>query len=149
MANLGPIAARVDIEVADNTTFYYGFQFDPPPWQLGGYSQYFGTGATGCYTGPQWNFENQNFRMDIKRRYSDTGTLLSMTGAQGVSTGEIVVDDPQNRVLHFDVPESVLTASLIPGNYVYDFIMFDDSTPPIRQMLMQGIFKLTHGVTGG
>ena len=60
----------------------------------------------------------------------------------------IVVDDPINRILHSDVPESVL-AVLVPGSYLFDFVMIDGSTPPIRTMLMQGKFVLQEGITGG
>ncbi len=143
-----PTSARVDIVTTDNETLSDAFQFDPPG----------PSGPTGCYggydypyygcTGPTWGFTSMNFRMDIKRRASDTGPLLSITGAQGVA-GAIVVDDPTNRILHFNVSEATLTAALVPGEYVYDFVMFDNSTPPIRTVLMYGRFGLRHGITGG
>ena len=132
----GPSSAYVDIDTTDNETWTDAFQFDPPPYGL--------TGATGC-TGPNWNFVGQNFRLDIKRRISDTDALLSLTSA----AGEIVVDDVTQRILHFNVPESTLTTVLIPGNYVFDFVMLDGSTPPVRIVLMHGKFTLAHGITGG
>ena len=133
---VGPSSAFVDIAVQNNATFNDPFQFDPPPYGF--------TGATGC-TGPQWNFVNQNFRLDIKGNREQTSALLSVTS----TAGQIVVDDAINRVLHFNVPESVISAALIPGEYVYDFIMFDNSVPPIRVPLMHGRFVVREGITGG
>jgi hypothetical protein len=51
------------------------------------------------------------------------------------------------RVLHLNVPDTVVQASLPPAEYVYDFIMLDGSTPPIRTQLMQGRFIVDRGVT--
>lgn len=65
------------------------------------------------------------------------------------TAGQIVVDDYQNRVLHFNVPETVIQASLVPGVYVYDFIMNDNSNPTVRVQLMHGLIRVTEGVTGG
>lgn len=127
-------SARVDIITPDNATLYDAFQFD----------HYGFTGATGC-TGPQWNMVGQNFRLDIKANDEAAATLLSLTSV----AGEIVVDDETNRILHFNVPEATLTAALIPGEYVYDFIMYSNDVPAIRVPLMHGKFVLTHGVTGG
>jgi hypothetical protein len=126
----GPTAARVDFVTPDNATFIDAVQFDP-------------RGPTGS-TGGAWGLTGQSFRMDIKRRRDDTNALLSLT-----SPNEIVTDDTTLRIIHFNVSETVLTAALIPGRYVYDFIMFDSSSPPVRVQLMYGEFKLTHGVTGG
>lgn len=130
-----PTAARVDFSAQDNVTFQDAIQFDPKG----------ATGATGA-TGPfaPWTLTGQNFRMDIKRRRDDTSALLSLT-----SPSEIVVDDPILRVIHFNVSETTLTAALIPGRYIYDFIMFDNSNPAIRVPLMYGDFWFKHGITGG
>lgn len=92
-----------------------------------------------------WSFTNQNFRMDIKRSVEDTSPLLSLTSGAGT----IVVDDPINRVFHFNVPESTITANLPVGEYVYDFVMYDGSSPPVRVRLMKGRIKVVIGESGG
>lgn len=92
-----------------------------------------------------WNFVGQSFRMDIKASNADAAALLSLTSAGGT----IVVDSTSLRVLHFNVPEASIQASLPVGDYVYDLIMFDASVPNIRVPLMQGIVTITQGVTGG
>jgi hypothetical protein len=132
--NVGPSSAHVDLDVANNETMFQAFQFDP--WPSGF------TGATGV-TGPQWNFDNKNFRLDIKPNH-EQAVLLSLTSV----AGEIVVDDSAFRILHFNVPDTVLSAALIPGRYIYDFIMYDNSVPPVRVQLMHGHFDVTDGVTG-
>lgn len=136
----GPTAAAVKIITSDNETFQDAFQFDPGLGCGCGCAGATGAGATG----PSWTL-GPNLRMDIKRNRSDTAALLSLTSA----AGEIVVDDPVNRLCHFNVPENTLTTALIPGEYVYDFVQYDNSNPPIRTVLMGGIFRLTHGVSGG
>lgn len=127
----GASAARVNFVQQDNATLEDAVQFDPK-------------GATGPAVGA-WSLTNQNFRMDIKRRREDANPLLTLTSA----SGQIVTVDPVQRVVQFNVPETVLTAALTPGRYVYDFIMFDNSVPPVRVPLMFGTFDLRHGVTGG
>lgn len=131
-----PTASRVDFVISDNETFSDAVQFDPPPFGL--------TGASGC-TGPQWNLTGMSFRMDLKRSPLDENPLISFTSA----AGQIVVDDVAKRIIHFNVPEATLNAALIPGRYIYDFVMFDGSTPPIRTVLMQGEFRFRIGITGG
>jgi len=96
----------------------------------------------------------QNFRLDIKGNRGQTGPLLSIT-----SPNQIIVQDPINRVLNFNVPPAVLTGltgmtgatgvGLVPGEYEYDFLMYDGSSPPVEVMLMDGKFYLKHGVSGG
>ena len=131
-----PSSANVKIVTQNNVTFADAFQFDPPPTGL--------TGQTGA-TGAQWNFVGQNFRLDIKGNLEQTTPLLSLTSG----AGEIVVDDATLRILHFNVPESVLAAALVPGTYIYDFIMYDNSVPAIRIPLMHGKFVVNDGITGG
>jgi hypothetical protein len=132
-------AARVDLVTSVNTTYEDAFQFDPPAVPGQPPPPYYPGGATG----PTWTFLNQNFRMDLKTNINASGPSLTLTS----SDGQIVVDDVINRILHFNVPESAI--SLVPGTYIYDFIMYDGSIPPIRVMLMQGKFYLQPGVTGG
>ena len=150
-------SARVDISTPSNATWTDAFQFDPPPgttgYCWGGYT-YPGIGGTG----PAWNFSGQNFRVDIKGNAGQQLPLLSVdNGVSGSSL--IIVDDYANRILHFNVSEAVLSGAtaatgatgtgLIPGDYVYDFVMYDNSSPPIRVVLMNGKFVVTNGITGG
>ena len=121
-------AARVDILTQTNVTFADAFQF-------------------GTAGDTSWNFTGQNFRMDLKsNKYGPNAALLSITSG----AGEIIVSDPVNRILYFDVPEATFSAAgVIPGEYDYDFIMYDGATPPNRIALMYGKFKMTQGVSGG
>ena len=147
-------AAKVNIVTSNNVSWEDAFQFDPPGRTGYPYPPYWPWGATG----PTWTFAGQNFRMDVKGNRGQTGALLSLDSGPTGST-VIVVDDSVNRILHFNVPEEVITGvtnitgttgiGLLPGNYVYDFIMYDGSNPPIRIMLMQGKFIVQDGVTGG
>lgn len=119
-------AARVHLLVFDNATFEDAFQF----------------GVVGDTT---WSFTGQNFRMDIKGDDDDAAALLSITSG----AAQIVVDDAVARVLHFKVDEATLTTALTPGEYVYDLVMYDNSTPAVRTVLMRGILTLCHGISGG
>ena len=121
-------AALVDILTSTNVTFADAFQFGTP-------------GDT------SWSFTGQTFRMDLKgNKYTQSTALLSLTSG----AGQIVVSEPVNRILYFNVPEATLSAAgIIPGEYEYDFIMIDTSVPPNRIALMYGKFKVVQGVTGG
>ncbi|SRR5260221_4854733 len=118
-------SAKVRIETPDNVTFEDGFQFGDP-------------------LDTTWSLTGQSFRMDIKGSKEDTVPKLSLTSG----AGQIVTDNAVLRVVHMNVPDSVLRANLVPGKYFYDFIMYDASVPPIRVALMHGTFEMTHGVTG-
>ena len=131
-----PTSAYVEIVAQDNATFGDAYQFDPGA----------PTGPTGG-TGPIWNMNGMNFRLDIKGYPDGPTALLSIIGPTGPN--QIVVDDPIQRVLHFNVGEAILNAALLPGEYIYDMIMYDASTPTVRTPLMHGPFILRHGITGG
>jgi hypothetical protein len=123
-----PSSSYVKIVAANNATFQEAYQFDPP--------------VSGM-TGPAWTLA-PNFRLDIKA-YHEGPTLVSFTSG----AGQIVVDDPVQRLIHTNVPESVIQGALVPGRYIYDLIMYDNSVPPVRTALMTGEFVVTDGVTGG
>ena len=136
-------AAIVDIITANNATWQDAFQFDPPvsTGPFGGPTPpYYPNGATA----PTWGFTGVSFRMDIKTNINASGPALTLQS----SAGQFVIDDYTNRILHANVSEGLLSV-LVPGNYIFDFIMVDSSIPPIRTMLMQGKFILQAGVTGG
>lgn len=133
--SIGPSSAFVDIVAQNNASLTDAFQFDPPPGGLGGF--------TGC-TGPNWTMTGQNFRLDIKGNRQQPAFLLSLTSA----AGQIVVDDATQRILHFNVPDTILAAALVPGEYLYDFIMYDNSVPSVRVPLMHGRFVVPDGITG-
>lgn len=127
MSTQAVTAARIDIVTPDNATWTDAFQF----------------GVTGDTS---WSFAGQSFRLDIKgNKFTQPAALLSLTSG----AGQLVVLDPVQRLLQMNVPEATLTGALVPGEYQYDLIMFDGSTPSIRIALMYGNFKLVHGVTGG
>lgn len=123
-----PSSARIDISMQTNATFAQGFQIGTP-------------GDT------SWSFTGQSFRMDIKQnKFLSGSALVSLTSG----AGQIVVDDAVNRILHFNVPESVFIAgSVIPGEYDYDLIMISGDATPVRVPLMYGKFRMGEGVSGG
>lgn len=124
----GPSSAFIQISTQNNETFQDAFQFDPP--------------VPGV-TGPAWSLAGMSFELGIKGNKEQDETLITLTSA----SGQIVVDDPVNRILHMNVPDTVLNAALVPGVYVYDFVMIDTSVPPIRTVLMHGQIKYGLGVT--
>ena len=117
--------ALVDIEIQNNGTWQDAFQF-------------------GDVNDTSWSFTGQNFRMDIKGNRDQTVALLTLTS----SGGTIVVDDPDQRILHVNVPDTTITTDLPVGEYIYDLIMFDGATPPIRIPLMAGTLIVHQGITG-
>ena len=120
-------SAHIDFVVPNNATFGDALQFDPP--------------VSGV-TGPAWSFTGQKFRLDVKPNHEEP-YLLSITS----DAGQIVVDDAIQRVLHFNVPDTVIQAALIPGCYIYDLIMYDTADPPVRRQIAHGDFIVTDGVT--
>lgn len=119
-----PTAATVDLFQPNNATWLDAFQFGTP-------------GDT------SWNFVGQNFIMEVKGGADVPTALLTLQ----TSDGTIVVDDTVNRILHFNVPDATIQADLPPGCYVYDLVMFDNSVPPVRTVLMAGRVRITQGVT--
>lgn len=118
-----PSAACVDITTANTVTFQDAFQF-------------------GLAT-DTWTLVGQNFRMEVKASRDDATALIAFTSA----AGQIVIDDTTNRIIHMNVPDTVLSAALQAGEYVYDLVMYDASVPPIRTLLMQGKLFVTQGIT--
>jgi hypothetical protein len=117
-------AAIVDLFVQDNATMQDALQYGVP-------------GDT------SWSFTGMTFEMSVKASRDDVDPLVTFTSG----AGQIVVDDPVQRVLHFNVPDTTIQSALPPAEYVYDLIMIDGSTPPIRTPLMQGRLTVSHGVT--
>lgn len=117
-------AARVDIKVADSGSLNDAFIF----------------GTTGDTS---WSFLNMTFKMDVKGSTDDASPLLSMT----TENGHILVDDVVNRILHFAVSQATIESSLVPGCYVYDLVMIDNSALPVRTPLMYGTLTVIHGAT--
>ena len=118
-----PSSAIVDIITANTATFQDAFQF-------------------GLST-DTWTLVGQNFRMEVKASRDDATSLIAFTSG----AGQIVVDDTTNRIIHMNVSDTVLAAALQVGEYVYDLVMYDASSPPIRTILMQGKLFITQGVT--
>lgn len=116
-------AARINIKASNNVTLQDAFQF-------------------GTVGDTSWSFVGQSFKLEVKASLDDVAPLLTLTSAGG----SIVVDDVVQRVLHLNLDYIALQAALPVGEYVYDLIMFDASTPPIRVQLMKGCFTLVQGV---
>ena len=116
--------ARVDFEIYNNATWQDAIQFGTP-------------GDT------TWSLTGQSFRCDIKADKLGSALLSLTSGA-----GQIVVDDVVQRIVNFNVSEATLGA-LIVGEYYYDFVMQDTSSPPIRVILMNGHLKVLLGISGG
>jgi len=117
-------SAHVDMRIDNNGTWSDAFQFGEPD-------------------DTTWTLTGQAFSMDIQRDYYDVTPKLSLTSV----SGQIVIDDVQQRVIHLNVAPANIQTSLPPGTYVYDLVMFDTSTPPIRVPLMHGIVIVEQGVT--
>lgn len=117
-------AARVNLSVANNGTWQDAFQI----------------GVVGDTT---WDLNGQSFIMEVKASVDDVAPLLTISTA----LGSIVVDDVVKRIIHLNVPEADIVAALPVGEYVYDLVMFDGSTPPIRVPLMFGRVEVGQGVT--
>jgi hypothetical protein len=90
-----------------------------------------------------WVLTGQNFRMEVKASRDDAVAITTFTSI----AGQIVVLDAINRIIQFNVPMSVIDASLPVGEYVYDLIMYDGSSPSIRTMLMFGKLIIKQGVS--
>jgi hypothetical protein len=117
-------SAHVDLAIDNNATWQDAFQFGTP-------------------TDFTWNMVGQKFEMDVQRTRYDPAPLLHMDSLGG----KIVLDDPYQRVIHFNVDPATLQGALSPGVYVYDLIMLDGSVPPVRTLLMHGKVGIGQGVT--
>ena len=93
-------SARVDMEITNNATWNDAIIF-------------------GVAGDTSWNFSGQNFRLDVKGNKDQPAALLTIS--TGLAT--IVVDDINQRILHFNVQDTVIAAALVPGDYVYDLVM--------------------------
>jgi len=88
-----------------------------------------------------WTLDGMTFELDVQRNRFDPNPLLSLTSANG----RIIVDDPVQRVIHFNVPAADLQENLDPGLYVYDLVM--TSSFGVRTPLMSGTLEITQGVS--
>lgn len=120
-----PTASIVDIITANTETFQDAFQF-------------------GLAT-DTWTLVGQKFRMEVKASRDDAAALAAFTS----DAGTIVVDDTINRTIHMNVPDTTIQTELQVGEYVYDLVMYDTSSPPVRTILMQGKLFIRQGVTEG
>lgn len=89
------------------------------------------------------NLTNYGGRMDVRyASASDADLLLSLT----VSNGRVSVSNASGGAFRLLI-SSVDTASLVAGEYYYDFEAYDNSSPPVVTRLIQGTFTVTAGVT--
>lgn len=117
-------SAHVNIFASNNATLQDAFQF-------------------GTVGDTSWDLVGQHFIMEIKASRDDDDPLFTLTS----DASEIIIDDTAQRVIHLNVTDDALKAALPVNDYVYDLIMYDESTPPIRVQLMHGKFVLGQGVT--
>jgi hypothetical protein len=117
-------SAHVDLAIDNNGTWQDAFQFGQP-------------------TDLSWTLAGQTFECDVQRNRYDKTALLSLSSGGGT----IVVDDVFQRVIHFNVSPTAIQAALVPGDYVYDLVMVDGSSPPVRVPLMHGFLTVEQGVT--
>ena len=117
-------SAEVNLAVDNNGTWSDAFQFGDPD-------------------DLSWTLNGQTFELDVQRNRYDTVPMLSLSTGNGM----IQTDSTIQRVIHFDVPASILQAALQPGVYLYDLVMVDGSSPPTRVPLMHGTVTITQGVT--
>lgn len=115
-------AARVDMEVRDSGDWSDAFQF-------------------GTVGDTSWSFSGCTFHMDVKGSTDDASPLFQLNSANG----RVVVDDPVQRILHFNAVKADIQAALVPGRYVYDFVMITGAG--VRTPLMYGHVKFKHGAT--
>lgn len=118
-------SARVDMAVDNNATWQDAFQF-------------------GDAADTSWTLVGQHFRLDVKTNKDDASPLITLSDVNG----RIVVDDTDQRIIHFNVDDVTLRSVLLPGEYVYDLIMYDESDPPVRTKLMRGHVVVKQGVSG-
>jgi hypothetical protein len=114
--------APVDLIVDNNGSWSDAFQF-------------------GDLDDTSWNLIGCTFELDVQRNAYDLVPLLSLSSANG----RILIADPVQRVIYFDVDAVDLQAGLQPGAYVYDLVMTDQLG--VRTPLMGGILEVVQGVT--
>ena len=85
-------SAEVNLAIDNNGTWMDAFQFGEP-------------------ADTTWDLVGQSFELDVQLSYYDATPKLSLTSA----AGEIVIDDPIQRVIHLNVDSAALQAALTPG----------------------------------
>jgi hypothetical protein len=115
-------AATVHLAINNNSTWRDAFQFTRPD-------------------DPTWNLVGCTFEMDVQRNSYDLVPLLSMSA----TNGQIVIADPIQRVIYFNVSPDDIQASLKPGTYVYDLVIIEPTD--VRTLLMTGTVTVQQGVT--
>jgi hypothetical protein len=93
-----------------------------------------------------WTLDGCAFEMDVQlSRYDETPKLSMST-----DNGRIVILDPVQRVICFNVAPDDIQTSLTPGIYVYDLVMVEGaitSSSATRVPLMHGTVEVAQGVT--
>lgn len=114
-------SALTPIVISNNVTWSDAFQFD-----------------RGDDT---WTMAGCDFELDVQRSPYDATPLLSLSTADG----QIIIADPAQRVIYFNVAPADIQAALQPGVYAYDLVMID--TTAVRTLLMHGPLTVQQGVT--
>lgn len=114
--------ATVALQISNNATWRDAFQFTHPDDET-------------------WNLNGCSFELDVQRNPYDEVPLLHLD----TTDGRIVIADPIQRVIYFNVPPADIQASLKPGTYVYDLVLIEPTD--VRTLLMTGTLRVGQGVT--
>lgn len=115
--------SEVNIGIMNNASWDDAFQFSTPSSDL------------------QWNLDGQGFVLQVKHRKEDTVILVELS----TNASTIIIDDSELRVIHLNYPPNLIQENLIPGEYVYDLLMFDEDGVVVN--LMGGELKVIQGIT--
>ena len=62
------------------------------------------------------------------------------------SDGQIIVQDVNQRIVSTNVSPARIQQNSPPSTYIYNFLMFDNSNPPVYTLLMYGKFIVKPGI---
>lgn len=120
---------RVDFVIGNNTSWDDQLQFGYPDDQ-------------------SWNFVGCSFLLALNH-WQNINQTQAMPPTPIVefssAAGTITVVDPINRILALNVPDTTIQQYLLPGSYVYDWIMVNPSGS--RDALCWGKLDVSPGVT--
>jgi hypothetical protein len=120
------LAAIVTFSIKNNAWFLNAFRF-------------------GVLGDTSWSFTGKEFLCDLKSDPGQTKPDLSLA-SDSPSPATILVLDPINRVLQFNVTDILIQQKLQLGPYNYDLIMVNTSTGE-RDTLMSGVITVVQGIT--
>jgi hypothetical protein len=120
------LAAIVTFSIKNNAWFLNAFRF-------------------GLLGDTSWSFTGKNFLCDLKSDPAQAKADLALSSTSP-SPATILVLDPVQRVLQFNVTDHLIRSKLQLGPYNYDLIMVDAVTGE-RDTLMSGVITVVQGIT--